>query len=86
MKKVIVLLIFFILIFTVGCALNDDNPTIDESELTTTINAEPEPVNSSKNKGVNSFSVADPENSRGLSTEKISHSYGVAKDGKPNHI
>ena len=28
----------------------------------------------------------DPENSRGLSTAKISHSYGVAKDGKPHQI
>jgi len=32
------------------------------------------------------FSVSDPENNRGLSTEKIGHSYGVAKDGKPHHI
>ena len=28
----------------------------------------------------------DPENSRGLSTEKIAHSYGVASDGKPHRI
>lgn len=28
----------------------------------------------------------DPENSRGLATAKISHSYGVAKDGKPHQI
>lgn len=28
----------------------------------------------------------DPENLRGLSTDKISHSYGVAKDGKPHQI
>lgn len=28
----------------------------------------------------------DPENSRGLSTEKISHAYGVAKNGKPHQI
>ena len=29
------------------------------------------------------FSVEDPENSAGLSTEKIAHSYGVAKNGEP---
>ncbi len=86
MKKLIIILICFVLIFTVGCGLNDDNPTIDESELSTSLNADPEPVNSTKNKGIKTFSVADPENSRGLSTEKICHSYGVAKDGKPNHI
>lgn len=32
------------------------------------------------------LTCADPENSRGLSTAKISHSYGVAKDGKPHQI
>jgi peptidoglycan-N-acetylmuramic acid deacetylase len=32
------------------------------------------------------FSVNDPENKRGLSTKKIGHSYGVAKDGMPHHI
>ena len=29
---------------------------------------------------------SDPENSGGLSTQKIAHSYGVAKDGKPHQI
>lgn len=32
------------------------------------------------------FTVKDPENSNGLSTEKIAHSYGVAKDETPNDI
>lgn len=32
------------------------------------------------------FAVQDPENSRGLSTKSIAHSYGVAKDGKPHQI
>ena len=32
------------------------------------------------------FSVKDPENTSGLSTEKIAHAYGVAKDEKPNDI
>lgn len=32
------------------------------------------------------YTVADPDNGRGLSTEKYSHSYGVAKDGAPHNI
>ncbi len=32
------------------------------------------------------FRVPDPDNLRGLSTEKYSHAFGVAKDGAPHHI
>lgn len=32
------------------------------------------------------FNVKDPENTKGLSTEKVAHAYGVAKDEKPNDI
>ena len=32
------------------------------------------------------FTVSDPDNSRGLSTKKICHSFGVAKDGEANDI
>ncbi len=32
------------------------------------------------------FAVNDPENSRGLPTAAINHSFGVAKDGKPHDI
>ncbi|MBQ2694858.1 MAG: polysaccharide deacetylase family protein [Clostridia bacterium] len=32
------------------------------------------------------FKVNDPENARGLSTQKIEHSYGVAKNGEPHDI
>ena len=32
------------------------------------------------------FTVNDPENKNGLSTEKIAHAYGVAKDETPNDI
>ena len=32
------------------------------------------------------FSVNDPENSRGLPTSVINHSFGVAKEGKPHQI
>lgn len=33
-----------------------------------------------------SFTVTDPENTRGLSTEKIAHSFGVASNGEPHDI
>lgn len=36
--------------------------------------------------GKRNFTVSDPDNSRGLSTEKICHSFGVAKDGEANDI
>lgn len=32
------------------------------------------------------FKIKDPENKSGFSEEKIEHSFGVAKDGKPNEI
>lgn len=32
------------------------------------------------------FKVTDPDNARGLSTEKHGYGFGVAKDGKPNQI
>lgn len=32
------------------------------------------------------FTVKDPENNAGLSTGRIAHSYGVAKNGKPHDI
>ena len=32
------------------------------------------------------FTVKDPENTKGLSTEKIAHAYGVAKNETPNDI
>ncbi len=32
------------------------------------------------------FTVSDPENSRGISTEKKEHSYGVAKNSEPHDI
>ncbi len=87
MKKLLLFLcLCLILLFAVGCSSEESNPTIEEDSTQTTLDADPEPVNSSKSKTLNNFSVIDPENERGLSTEKISHSYGVAKDEKPNQI
>lgn len=33
-----------------------------------------------------SFTVTDPQNTRGLSTKKIAHSFGVASNGEPHEI
>lgn len=33
-----------------------------------------------------SFTASDPNNSRGLSTKRIEHSYGIAQNGQPHHI
>ena len=32
------------------------------------------------------YYLSDPNNSKGLSTQAISHSFGVARDGQPHHI
>lgn len=32
------------------------------------------------------LTVSDPDNAKGLKTQKIEHAYGVAKDGKPHQI
>ena len=86
MKKLIVLILCVLLLFAVGCSVKDEDLTVEESLQQTSLDADPEPVNSSKSRELNAFSVIDPDNKRGLSTEKISHSYGVAKDSKPNQI
>ena len=38
------------------------------------------------NRPSQAYSVADPKNERGLSTERKEHSYGVAKNGQPHPI
>ncbi len=51
-----------------------DNPVLQNGKTYTGLPALP----------LQEFQVEDPENTRGLSTEKIGYSYGVAKDGQPN--
>lgn len=72
--------------------------TVTTSE-STTLNPDPVPVDSNKialsdgqtYTGLNplplrEFNVSDPENTKGLSTEKHGYGYGVAKNGQPHEI
>lgn len=70
------------MLFTSACSKND---TLEETNANAGASVE------DKRDGKNilppmTFTVNDPENTRGISTEKKEHSYGVAKDGKPHHI
>lgn len=66
----------------------------DGSEEESLPRANPTPVTSAQSEFNSSraplplqeFTVNDPENTRGLSNEKVCHSYGIAKDGKANSI
>lgn len=51
-----------------------DNPVLQNGETYTGLPALP----------LQAFQVEDPENTRGLSTEKNGYSYGVAKNGQPH--
>ncbi len=89
MKKTLIFALIFIMVFTSACSKKD---TLEETNANAGATVE------DKRSGITSpftgkdvlapmtFTVNDPENSRGISTEKKEHSYGVAKDGKPHHI
>ena len=51
-----------------------ENPVLQDGKTYTGLPALP----------LKDFSVTDPENTKGLSTEKHGYSYGVAKDGQPH--
>ena len=82
MKKVLTFFLIFIMIFTSACSKKD---TLEETNANAGATVE-DKRNSKKALPPMTFTVNDPENSRGISTEKKEHSYGVAKDGKPHHI
>ena len=85
MKKLLTPLIIILILISVGCSLNDNNPTIDESDISTqtTLEADPEPVNSSKSKKINEtvdYSVIDPKTG---SNPIVAHEYlGISPAGK----
>lgn len=90
MKKMFALLLVASLVF-VFCSdrtevktENDSNKT-DEAAATTQ-KEEIKTYTGLRPLEVVRFSVNDPENKSGLSTVKIAHSYGVARDGKPHKI
>lgn len=99
-KLLIVFIVFIILIFS-ACTgrntLEETNAnapvTVEDMRDKTTL-----PSTATVTQGVTSpltgrpilplwaFTVSDPENSKGLSTDKKEHSYGVAKNGIPHEI
>ena len=80
MKKVLTIFIIFTLIFTSACSKKDK---LEETNANAGATVEDKRSNIT---APMSFSVIDPKNSRGLSTEKKEHSYGVAKNGEPHDI
>ena len=92
MKKYISLLLAIIFL-AVLCACGADMPDNSVTDRTTAENV----AGKTQQKSDATFTgypaleqvtlkCTDPENSRGLPTDKIEHSYGVAKDGKPHLI
>lgn len=64
----------------------EDDRTAATDAATTEIQGVTSPLTGRVILPLASFTAKDPDNSRGLSTKKIEHSYGVAKDGKPHNI
>lgn len=73
--------------------------TYGEQNETTTLTPEPVPVDSNKIAlsdgetytglkplALREFNVSDPENTKGLSTEKHGYGFGVSKNGQPHEI
>lgn len=92
MKKYISLLLVIIFLAAL-CACGADMPDNSVTDRTTAENV----AGKTQQKSAATFTgypaleqvtlkCTDPENSRGLPTDKIEHSYGVAKDGKPHQI
>ncbi len=89
MKKLLILPLVFIML--TACS---GNGTLEETDVGAPVSVEDvrekssaaSPLTGTKNLSPFKFTVNDPENKRGLSSEKKEHSYGVAKDGKPHHI
>lgn len=83
MKKILsVLTVFAVILSFCSCGKkktdNDAAATTKEKKYATYTGLKP--------LGEISFEVDDSEDSRGISNQKIEHSYGVAKDGKPHQI
>ena len=66
--------------------VEDLRTTATQVQTSAAIQGETSPYTGRKILPPASFTVSDPDNSRGLSEKKTAHSYGVAKDGKPHHI
>ena len=101
MKRILIFSMIFVLLFSLcSCADSEKNvsviPTGEEDVRTTEADTyeygtETESVITNTLTGLPpletiNYTVSDPDNRKGLSTEKISHSYGVAKNEVANDI
>ncbi len=62
------------------------NPTFKAESITGAPDSAAKTFTGYKSLPTVNYTVNDPENSRGLATSAINHSFGVAKDSKPNQI
>lgn len=97
MNKTIAVLILCAILFLTACTgrttLENNNanaPVTVEDDRTaasltsSTIPAETSPLTGRAILPIAEFSVADPQNTRKIPTERIEHSYGVAKNSQPH--
>ena len=94
MKKIIALVFTAVLIFLTACTQQSGNQSGDLSGDGSAIDATDANVTTVRYNTFTglkplekvSLKAQDPDNKNGLSTEEKSHSFGVAKDGKPHMI
>ncbi len=85
MKKIIAVLMSAVLLFGITACGKKEMPDDSKAAATTKQKNNATYTGMQALKEVH-FEVTDPENSRGISNEKIEHAYGIAKDGKPHQI
>ncbi len=85
MKRICVIFVIVAVIMLPACT---GRKTLEETNANVPVTVEDNRTSAENPKELPAatFSVNDPQNKRALSTEKIGHSYGVAKDGKPHRI
>ena len=92
MKKICLICLCTVILLLSACngrkTLEETNvnaPATVEDLRSTAVNST-SPLTGRKILSPVSFTANDPENSRNISTKRIEHSYGVAKNGKPHQI
>lgn len=79
LKKLLCFILCFSFVFLSGCVSENQNMP-DSTELDAAATTEKTTM------GTTHFTVNDPDNNKGLSTEKIAHSFGVASNGRVHEI
>lgn len=92
MKKTMLIFVVCAVLTLSGCmgrkTLEETNANAPATveDIRSTAVASTSPLTGRKILSPVSFTANDPENARNISTKRIEHSYGVAKDGKPHQI